>query len=282
MPNVELTEARKPLVLAGGPGRVRGDLHRGRGRQPVRQAADAAPHADRRDRAARGRADRPAARHGPAAGHQPAAHRWQKGTRLLVQVVTNDAAAGRRLRHPRADHHGRPRGHQDNQDALAKATVSPQVAPGAAEAANRDELDGGRHRRLLQDLHPRRAARPRCTSRRRTTSCARATSPRSTRRAARRSSSARRPGRCRSCRSPPTPRATWSPQSDFHEPVGPASGSGDEAMSIERRPRRHRQVLRRPAPRARRASARSCGRSSPTTGRSCSARSPSTRSSSCC
>ena len=61
------------------PGGVQGDLRRGRGRQPVREAAAAAAHADRGDRAARGRPDRAAARHGPAARHDAAAHRLAQG-----------------------------------------------------------------------------------------------------------------------------------------------------------------------------------------------------------
>ncbi len=49
MPDVELTEARKPLASAErGPEGVRGDVPRGRGGQPVRQAAHPAPDPDRR------------------------------------------------------------------------------------------------------------------------------------------------------------------------------------------------------------------------------------------
>ena len=63
----------------GGPGSVRRDLRGRRGSKPVRQAAAAAPHPDRGHAAARRGARRAAPRHGPAAGHQPAAHRVAQG-----------------------------------------------------------------------------------------------------------------------------------------------------------------------------------------------------------
>ena len=56
MPPVELTEERHPMAsAAGGPGGVRGDVHRRRGGQPDHQAPAAAADADRGDRAGRAR-----------------------------------------------------------------------------------------------------------------------------------------------------------------------------------------------------------------------------------
>ena len=62
MPDVELTEARKPLASTpGGPEGVPGDVPRRSGSQPVRQAAHPAPDPDRRHPSAGGGADRAAA-----------------------------------------------------------------------------------------------------------------------------------------------------------------------------------------------------------------------------
>ena len=69
---------------------------------------------------------------------------------------------------------------------------------------------------------PTSAARSRCTSSRPTTCSARATSRPSTWPTAPRSSSARPPGRCRSCRSTVDDEGYLVAQSDFTEPVGPS------------------------------------------------------------
>ena len=119
-----------------------------------------------------------------------------------------------------------------------------------------------------------------------------------------RSSSARPTVRCRSCRSPSTPRATSSRTSDFPNPSARASGSVIEYRNSPHRrtPERPRRPVDPPkngkplggrftgaarttstSARASRASSRSsAARSSPTTGRSCSARSRCTASSSSC
>ena len=91
------------------------------------------------------------------------------------------------------------------------------------------------HRRLLQDLHPRRL--PGRPVRAADAPPALPVPPVDVRRDARtaRSSSARPSGRCRSCRSPSTTRATWSPTRPSTKPSARASGSADEHHDTPKR-----------------------------------------------
>ncbi len=132
---------------------------------------------------------------------------WRRGTRMVVYGPNTPLRAAD-FSIPGQMITVAPEGFTENQDVLAKAvTIIIKFAPGPARAEHAEqaghdhELDRGRHRRLLQDLHPRGLPGRRSTSRRPTTSCARATSPRSTRPRAPRCCSGPRHGRCRSSRS---------------------------------------------------------------------------------
>ena len=160
--------------------------------------------------------------------------------------------------------------------------------PGDPAGAGRDhrpeaeEVGRRRDRGLLQGLHPRglpgralRAADP---------PPALPVPPVHLRRHRRtaRSSSARRPGRCRSCRWPSTARATSCPARTSKSRSAPASGNeGDDRWRSSRQPARSPTSSTSGSAR-RTSSSATPARSSRTTGRSCWARSRSTASSSCC
>jgi ubiquinol-cytochrome c reductase iron-sulfur subunit len=137
---------------------------------------------------------------------------WRKGTRLLTYGPNTPIRPGD-FSSPGAMITVIPAGYQDNQDALAAATaIIIKFQPGVLEPPT---------------VPP-------------TTFSAPAISPRSTRRAAPRCCSARRRGRCRSCRSPPTRRDTWSRRATSVSRWARASGSGDDCHRT--RARGHRPV----------------------------------------
>ncbi len=107
---------------------------------------------------------------------------WRKGMRLLVYGA-NTPLRPADFAIPGAMITVVPDGYQDDLDALAKATtIIIKFAPGqlvheqAWPGRHDHELDGGQHRRATPRSARTSAARSLCTSRRRTTSCARAIS----------------------------------------------------------------------------------------------------------
>ncbi len=211
MPDVELTEERKPLASA--------EEDRKEFAETFREGAEASQFVKRPIlRRTLIAATAPLALAplvllrdlGPLPGTALRHTVWRKGLRLVISDT------GRPIRPADFDSPGAmitviPEGYQNDDDALVKATaIIIKFEPGQLQPPTNHELDGGQHRRLLEDLHPRRlpgravradhpphpvpmppvhlrrpAGAPRCCS-------------------------ARRPGRCRSCRWARTPRDTWS------------------------------------------------------------------------
>ena len=250
MPDEEVVEERHPLratdesrdrvveVLSGGRRQLADhpppadQVHPRRRARPVRRAA----------RAAGGRLAR------PDAAEQPVADLLERRPQRPRPGPHLHAAAphARPREHPdqgRGRHHrlGLPR-HAARAccPTRSPATVAPRTSsrrrprrPSSSCASTRGHhrvpeaarLGLPRHRRLLQDLHPRRL--PGRPVRAADAPPALPVPPVDLRRDAglRRSSSARPSGRCRSCRSPSTTRATSSPPPRSRKPSARASGS---------------------------------------------------------
>jgi ubiquinol-cytochrome c reductase iron-sulfur subunit len=132
---------------------------------------------------------------------------WSPGRRLLV-YGTNQPITPADFSTPGSMISIVPDGYEDDDDALTKAAVILiRFRPGELDVPTRTQggtLVGTMNWTVDNIVAYSKictwVARWRCMSRPRTTSCARATSPPSTRPRAPRSSSARPPGRCRSCR----------------------------------------------------------------------------------
>ena len=277
-------------------GRCRG-FERGLAESGLRPASDHPPHADR----ARWRSfplplvvllARPLAPRRSGRTVPPSSSRRRSG-RTGMRIVTDvehqpDPARGHPGRRPgqracRRTSGGR--GGEGNLNARAKAAIIlVRMAPDEIRRPAGRGLGLPGDPRLLQDLHPRRL--PDRAVRAAHAPPALPLPPVHVRpgRLPATSSSDRPRAACRSCRSPSTTRATWSPQATSTNRSDRASGSADERRrsrpSGKRRDRLatstsvgNRHLARPAQPRT---------RSSPTTGRSCSARSRCTRSSSCC
>ena len=125
---------------------------------------------------------------------------WRKGLRLVISGHQPADQAGR-LRHARRDDHRDPRGLPGQRRRAGQGDGDHhQVRAGRAQAPHEHELDRGQHRRLLEDLHPRRL--PGGAVRADHAPHPVPLPPVHVRRHQRapRCSSARRTGRCRSCR----------------------------------------------------------------------------------
>ncbi len=150
---------------------------------------------------------------GPVPGNSLETTGWRKGTILVDSsgrpVRKNTLVVGGIMTvYP--ERHGQPadRVHHRPGAGGRPDRAHQGVGPALHDRAGTRELDPGRLRRLLQGLHPPRAARSASTNSSSSCWSARATSRCSTCATVRCPSSARRPGRCRRCSSATTTTGT--------------------------------------------------------------------------